>query len=190
MSAPENFLQRWSRRKRAAAEAKRTAAPSVDAPLQDPAAEPAAPETTPAPAVDLESLPPVESITATTDVSGFLAPGVPPELTRAALRRAWLADPEIRDFIGLAENQWDFTAPHGVPGFGTLTSDEARRLVNDLLGDDEAPAAAPATLTSTPVRSPNQPRTATAEPAPDTAPDPAAAPAQADDCAPRASDKT
>jgi hypothetical protein len=44
-------------------------------------------------------------------------------LTRAALRRAWSADQAIRDFIGLSENSWDFNAPEGVPGFGSLATD-------------------------------------------------------------------
>jgi hypothetical protein len=149
MSAPENFLRRWSRRKRAAAAPERT-----DEATRDAAAAPAPPDddapspsAAPAPpVVDLARLPPIESITATTDVSLYLAPGVPPELTRAALRRAWLADPAIRDFVGLAENQWDFTAPHGAPGFGALAEDEARRLVGELLGEAEAKPA-PATST-------------------------------------------
>src|SRR5207253_3315872 len=38
----------------------------------------------------------------------------------AALRRAWVSDPVIRDFIGIAENQWDFTNPTTIPGFGPL----------------------------------------------------------------------
>jgi Protein of unknown function (DUF3306) len=42
------------------------------------------------PAFDVTKLPPIESITADSDIRAFLAPGVPPELTRAALRRAWL----------------------------------------------------------------------------------------------------
>ena len=42
----------------------------------------------------------------------------PLELSRAALRRAWAADPAIRDFVGLAENAWDFTDPTAMPGFG------------------------------------------------------------------------
>ena len=29
-------------------------------------------------------------------------------------------DPVIRDFIGLSENSWDFNAPDGIPGFGSL----------------------------------------------------------------------
>ena len=66
----------------------------------------------------------------------FFAPGVPAELTRAALRRAWVTDPAIRDFIGIAENQWDFTKPDGVPGFGSLElTPELRRMVAQLVGD-------------------------------------------------------
>src|SRR4029077_7780197 len=60
------------------------------------------------------------------DIRSFPAPGLLADLTRAALRRAWLADPEIRDFIGLSENSWDFNAPRGVPGFGSLERDDAR----------------------------------------------------------------
>ena len=56
-------------------------------------------------------LPSIESIVAESDVRAFLAPGVPPELTRAALRRAWSADPKIRDFIGLSENSWGLQRP-------------------------------------------------------------------------------
>ena|SRR5437868_2471234 len=40
--------------------------------------------------------------------------------------RAILADPAIRDFIGLSENAWDFTAPNGVPGFEPMPQDPAR----------------------------------------------------------------
>lgn len=114
----EKFLSRWSRRK-CAAEYGRDAASDDPAPAFDPA-----------------SLP-IESIQAAADIRPFLAAGVPIELVRAALRRAWITDPTIRDFIGIAENQWDFTKPDGVPGFGPLdlTSD-LQRLVFALIGDD------------------------------------------------------
>jgi hypothetical protein len=69
---------------------------------------------------DPTSLPSIESIAADTDLVAFLRAGVPAELTRAALRRAWASDPAIRDFIGIAENQWDFNDPNGIPGFGPL----------------------------------------------------------------------
>jgi uncharacterized protein DUF3306 len=73
---------------------------------------------------------------------------VPAELTRAALRRAWAADPQIRDFIGIAENQWDFTAPDGLYGFGQLGVEEARRLAAAILGgpDPVDPPADPAPM--------------------------------------------
>ena len=103
---------------------------------------PIPPDETPPP-VDPATLPPIESIGAGSDIRAFLAPGVPADLTRAALRRAWSADPAIRDFIGLSENSWDFTAPGGVPGFGSVTQDEVRRLLERLAGEPEAadPAA-------------------------------------------------
>jgi hypothetical protein len=73
------------------------------------------------------SLPPIESIGAGSDIRPFLVPGVPQDLTRAALRRVWLTDPVIRDFIGLSENSWDFNAPDAVPGFSSLITDDAGR---------------------------------------------------------------
>ena len=131
MNDPEGFLSRWSRRKREAeddqppqpeaAEPVELNAGSDQSPLPDKEAEAEGPRTgdkpkAAGPAFDISSLPAIESITAETDIRAFLAPGVPPALTQAALRRAWVVDPKIRDFIEIAENQWDFTAP-GVPGF-------------------------------------------------------------------------
>jgi hypothetical protein len=139
VSEPEDFLTRWSRRKR---EAEQAPGPESEAraPVRDSAAQADAPAA--APSVDLSALPPIEEITATTDIRAYLAPGVPAELTRAALRRAWVADPTIREFIGIAENQWDFNDPHGVPGFGPIA--DVGRLVAQLLGDDEPRAVPPA----------------------------------------------
>jgi hypothetical protein len=39
----------------------------------------------------------------------------------------WTTDPAIRDFVGLAENAWDFTDPTAMPGFGPLESTEQIR---------------------------------------------------------------
>jgi hypothetical protein len=74
--------------------------------------------------VDLASLPSIEAIAGDTDVRGFLQSGVPGELTRAALRRAWTSDPAIRDFVGIAENQWDFNDPNAILGFCPLPTTE------------------------------------------------------------------
>jgi len=147
MSEPENFIARWSRRKREAAEdaetTKSSAAPDAAAesvhPIQDqregaPRARSGAREP-PEFAPDPTKLPPIETITAETDIRAFLAPGVPPELTRAALRRAWAADPKIRDFIGLSENSWDFNAPGAMTGFGPLEmTDELRQQIARMVG--------------------------------------------------------
>jgi len=131
----EEFLARWSRGKR---EAKVTA----NAPPRTPTAEtpnPAPPVAAENPAdaeVDLASLPPIDSITAATDVTAFLRQGIPQDLSRAALRRAWAADPAIRDFVGLAENAWDFNDPHAMPGFGPLDCSEEQlgALVDRIIG--------------------------------------------------------
>jgi Protein of unknown function (DUF3306) len=143
MSEPENFLARWSRRK--TAETEREGAPDksdaassatdVGGAENIAADSPAASQSEKAPAeVDLASLPAIESIGIGTNVSAFLRTGVPAELTRAALRRAWAADPAIRDFVGLSENAWDFTAPDGIPGFGPLSGADATRAMAGFTG--------------------------------------------------------
>jgi len=129
----EKILARWSRRQRLAARHAGTddgvPVDTVETAISDPAQA----------AFDPTSLPPIEAINAASDLRAFLAPGVPIELTRAALRRAWVADPVIRDFIEIAENQWDFGTPDGVPGFGSLTmTPQHRRLVAELFGDPGA----------------------------------------------------
>jgi Protein of unknown function (DUF3306) len=96
----------------------------------------------PEPPFDLAKLPPLESITAESDIRAFLAPGVPVELTRAALRRAWSADPKIRDFVGLADYDWDFNTPGAIAGFGPLEmTDELRRQVAQMVGRSLGPEA-------------------------------------------------
>ena len=130
----EEFLARWSRRKREAS----SGTPERTEPTEahDPTAPPRAVEDPPNPGVDLSSLPPIESIDAVTDITAFLRKGIPQELSRAALRRAWSADPAIRDFVGLAENAWDFNDPNAMPGFGPLDCSEAQlsELIERVIG--------------------------------------------------------
>src|SRR5437899_465253 len=131
----EEFLARWSRRKREAKAA--VDAPPLTEPAETPDPAPSATAENPANAeVDLANLPPVESITAATDITAFLRHGIPPELSRAALRRAWAADPAIRDFVGLAENAWDFNDPHAMPGFGPLdcSAEQLKALADRVVG--------------------------------------------------------
>jgi hypothetical protein len=143
----EDFLKRWSRRKREADVAK------SDPPEAGPgdARSSASPEQVasdkgadkPQAEFDPATLPPIESITAISDITAFLRAGVPVELTRAALRRVWTADPAIRNFVGLAENAWDFTDPNAMPGFGPLEStEEVQRMIARIV-DSVGKAAQP-----------------------------------------------
>jgi Protein of unknown function (DUF3306) len=137
MSDGENFIARWSRRKREATQESEQESEQESKQEPQQTTEPAAPATEQGaePAFDLASLPPLDSITAETDIRAFLAPGVPAELTRAALRRAWAADPNIRDFVGLSENAWDFNDPGAITGFGPLKmTDELRRQIARMVG--------------------------------------------------------
>jgi hypothetical protein len=171
----ETFLSRWSRRKREASipppqgEGGERSEPGGGSPSAEHVETPAHPDPLPAsgerevaaraggggphgpapqePEFDPASLPPLEAIDAGTDVSAFLRPGVPAELTQAALRRAWVTDPAIRDFVGLAENSWDFNAPGGVPGFEPLRAiDDVQRLAAQVLGT--LPVAPPETASA------------------------------------------
>jgi hypothetical protein len=128
MSGDEGFLARWSRRKRRAARPP----PERPRPVAAECAIRGEPTVSAIPSGEAPppDLPPLETIGPDTDIRAFIAAGVPAELTRAALRRAWSADPAIRDFIGLSENSWDFTAAAGVPGFGNISADEVRRLLD------------------------------------------------------------
>src|SRR5260221_14676611 len=110
----EKFLSRWSRRKQVAAHA---AEPTTSLPDPEGAAAPeqaagaresesrdpsgtseGAPQNSSAPAFDPASLPPIESITADTDIRASIAAGVPPALARPALLPPWASHPNLRDF--------------------------------------------------------------------------------------------
>jgi hypothetical protein len=159
VSEAESFLERWARRKRAAANSAPDAASAPDATsavgdhrqtgetAECPAHETARRDQAPAadgepspPAFDLTKLPSLDSITAETDIRAFMLPGVPAELSRAALRRAWSADPAIREFVGLADYDWDFNTEGAITGFGPIEmTEELRRRVTDMVGRAFAP---------------------------------------------------
>ncbi|MBI4273267.1 MAG: DUF3306 domain-containing protein [Rhizobiales bacterium] len=143
MSEPENFLARWSRRKLDDEESVTTdkADNKARQPIQPasvPTKDAATSEGKTEPAFDLSKLPSLDSITADTDIRAFWLPGVPESLRHAALRRAWMADPGIRDFVGLAEYAWDFTATDSMRGFGPLDPAEVPRLIREFLLPREA----------------------------------------------------
>jgi Protein of unknown function (DUF3306) len=138
------FWLRWSRRKREAAPDTREQ-PRPENAGNGAASSASAASLSPGetqPLFDPASLPPIESIVAGSDISAFLAAGVPADIARAALRRAWSCDPMIRDFVGLSENSWDFNAPGAMPGFGPIDKNEVARLVTRLLGEPDGTAVA------------------------------------------------
>jgi hypothetical protein len=131
------------------------------------AADAAPPPSSPTPAVDPANLPSLDSITATTDVRDFLAPDVPAALRREALRRAWSADPAIRDFIGLQEYDWDFTKLDAIHGFAELGPEvDVKRLVAQVFGDVPEDEGKPATEPGAVAVEGDQPFVTTSESAP------------------------
>ena len=200
----EGFLKRWSRRKRteeppAPGEGAEKAAPgpvaqsAEDAPRSPSQAasgkavgadaSPSAPQPEKgdeAP-VDPATLPPLESLGADSDYRMFLKKGVPEALRIAALRKAWMTDPFIRDFRGPAEYALDYTTSE----FDLRPTDDVAKMLDSIF-PPKAPtpeavapdAPAPPKATEPPVADPasNLPQTqAVAVPA---QPAPAATPAQ------------
>lgn len=135
MSEPEGFVGRWARRKQEAKAEEPVDAKDSLKPAETEAAVAKVPdeEKKEQPEFDISTLPSIESIVAKTDIRAFLSAGVPAHLTQAALRRAWSADPAIRDYIGLSENSWDFNATDSMHGFGPLQpNDNVRQMVSDV----------------------------------------------------------
>jgi hypothetical protein len=162
----ERFLDRWSRLKRTeqkapAAQSQPQRTPSTGASPADaavPDTEAAAPE---------PPLPDIDALKPDSDIAAFFRKGVPEELRRRAMRRMWTLDPAIRDFVEMAENQYDFNAPDSIPGFGTLDpGTDIAKLVAQATGQDLP--AEPAAVA--------QPEVASHAPDPATAQDANAAP--------------
>jgi hypothetical protein len=139
MSDEKSFFTRWSSRKRHV-NADTLAQPEPRN-CDEVLSEPTTASPTQASRGDAASLPAIDSIAAGSDIRAFLEAGVPPDLTRAALRRAWLKDPVIRNFVGLSENSWDFNAPDAIPGFGAIDAESVANMVTRLLGGRDAIAA-------------------------------------------------
>jgi hypothetical protein len=146
----KSFLARWSQRK---LEAKQ---PDQDAPTvnSDAPAGPVA-ESDVAQEFDLSSLPKLEDVTATTDITGFLRKGVPEHLRNAALRKSWALDPAIRNYVNPAlDYAYDWNTPGGVPGSSEIGSGmDVARLVSQIMGGGSAieppvPAVAPGNETA------------------------------------------
>jgi uncharacterized protein DUF3306 len=133
-----SFLARWSQRKREAKQPDRDA-PAADG---DVPAHPVA-EADAGPEFDLSSLPKLEDMTATTDITAFLRKGVPESLRNAALRKSWTLDPAVRNYVNPAlEYAYDWNSPGGVPGSSEIGAGmDVARLVSQIMGSGEATVA-------------------------------------------------
>lgn len=133
-SDDKGFLARWSQRKQ---EAKQ----GSDAPAAE-AAIPAEPIADAEPELDLSSLPKLEEMTATTDITGFLRKGVPEHLRNAALQKSWALDPAIRNYVNPAlDYAYDWNTPGGVPGSSEIGAGmDVARLVSQIMGSGESVA--------------------------------------------------
>ena len=113
MSERETFAARWNRRKLEAKRDDAVAEPtdaSAAGAIGEPEAEP----------IDERPLPTLDEITPEGSIAQFLEKRIPAELQKLALRKAWTSDPLISGFIEMAENQYDWNAPGGCPGYGPM----------------------------------------------------------------------
>jgi hypothetical protein len=139
----KSFLARWSQRKQEANQPK----PKQDAPAatSDIPSEPIA-EVEAEPEFDLSTLPKLEELTETTDITGFLRKGVPEHLRNAALRKSWALDPAIRNYVNPAlDYAYDWNTPGGVPGNSELGAGiDVVRMVSQIMGSGPAESPIPA----------------------------------------------
>ena len=147
----KGFLTRWSQRKLEAkqSDAKQPEAKQLEPKPDLPAGEAAEPKPqdqvgNAAEEFDLSTLPKLEDITGTTDVSIFLRKGVPEHLRNAALRKSWALDPAVRNYVNPAlDYAYDWNTPGGVPGTGELSAGfDVARMVSQIMGDEPAAEAA------------------------------------------------
>jgi hypothetical protein len=133
----KGFLSRWSQRKQEAKQPERDA-PAAEA---DVASEPVA-SSAAEPEFDLSSLPKLEDLTETTDITVFLRKGVPEHLRNAALRKSWALDPAIRNYVNPAlDYAYDWNTPGGVPGNGEIGPGvDIARMVSQIMGGGESVA--------------------------------------------------
>ncbi len=105
----DDFLSRWSRRKRKVAEeeAVETALQPVPEPEAEIEAEPEDEEVL----LARLNLPAPESLKPGDDFSAFMADGVPQFLRKRALRVLWRSNPVLANLDGLNDYDEDFTSP-------------------------------------------------------------------------------
>jgi hypothetical protein len=165
----KGFLSRWSQRKQEAKQPERDAPAAEADAAPGPVAESAA-----EPEFDLSSLPKLEDLTGTTDITVFLRKGVPEHLRNAALSKSWALDPAIRNYVNPAlDYAYDWNTPGGVPGSSEIGAGmNVARLVSQIMGDGASvagprPSVASAEKESTGASAPFPPDSAPQKAEPD-----------------------
>ncbi len=142
MSRPEDetplnggFLGRWAKRKQAVH--RQNATPqTVPEVLPEPVSERATEEL---------PLPSLDSIVPGSDLTAFFQKHVPEALRTAALRKLWVTDPEIKNFIEMADYQWDFNNPDSIPGWSSsIEGVDVKAMLEKVMGlEKPAPDISP-----------------------------------------------
>ena len=174
MSRPEDdapvdggFLGRWARRKKEVQRqdiaqtdlilslSKDTSADTETSPPSLRQAQGESLERTSAPVEELP-LPSLDSIVPGSDLTAFFQKHVPEALRTAALRKLWVTDPEIKNFIEMADYQWDFNNPDSIPGWSSSVEGvDVKGMLEKVMGiekpkPDISPHVIPASLPENP----------------------------------------
>jgi hypothetical protein len=160
MSRPEDetpvdggFLGRWAKRKQ---EVQRQDLVPQNVPD-------ALPEPVPEARAEELPLPSLDSIVPGSDLTAFFQKHVPEALRTAALRKLWVTDPEIKNFIEMADYQWDFNNPDSIPGWSSSVEGvDVKDMLEKVMGMEKPVAdISPHTL---PAMAPENPEQPSAEP--------------------------
>ena len=140
----DSFIARWSRLKGDAAARPGTAQPEAAQPGPEPGPSPAEAGPAQMSAEEIAALPPVDALTALSDITPYLRRGVPALLRNAAMRRMWSLNPAIRDYVDDAtEYAMDWNTPGAILGNGPLgAGDDAAAMARRLVGEVENAAGA------------------------------------------------
>ncbi|HEY2630616.1 MAG TPA: DUF3306 domain-containing protein [Usitatibacter sp.] len=141
LSSGENFLSRWSRRKRETKDAPGKAIPVASVPPGDASSVPATEERAKAPTVERVPLPPVESLTPESDFTPFMQPEVDAIVKRQALKKLF-ADPRFNVMDGLDVYIDDYSLESPLPEGWLEKMEQVRHL--GIFKKEADPAAAPA----------------------------------------------
>ena len=134
----ENLFARWSRRKRAVAEAD-APAPVAELP-EEPSDEDAfADPEDEAALLERLGLPVPEMMGKGDDFSGFLKAGVPEFLRRRALRVLWRSNPVLANLDGLNDYDDDFTSPELTKKIIATGYKVGRGFLREVLAEEDTP---------------------------------------------------